>query len=151
MFYWLLKYVILGPVLRLLFRPDVDGLDNVPATGPVILACNHLSFSDSLFTPLMVRRRVTFVAKAEYFTGRGLTGRLQSWFFRSTGTIPVDRSGGEAAKAALDTLMRVLRSVVWRASTPRAPDRPTAACTGGRPAWPGWPWKAVRSWCRWPC
>jgi 1-acyl-sn-glycerol-3-phosphate acyltransferase len=108
-FYWLLKYVVLGPVLRLLFRPDVRGLENVPATGPVILACNHLSFSDSIFTPLVVARRVTFVAKAEYFTGKGLKGRLMRWFFSSTGTIPVDRSGGKAAQAALDTLLRVLR------------------------------------------
>jgi 1-acyl-sn-glycerol-3-phosphate acyltransferase len=108
-FYWLLKYVVLGPLLRLLFRPDVQGLANVPASGPVILACNHLSFSDSIFTPLLVTRRVTFVAKAEYFTGRGIKGRLMRWFFLATGTIPVDRSGGQAAQAALDTLLRVLR------------------------------------------
>jgi 1-acyl-sn-glycerol-3-phosphate acyltransferase len=108
-FYWLLKYVVLGPLLRLLFRPDVQGLANVPASGPVILACNHLSFSDSIFTPLLVSRRVTFVAKAEYFTGQGIKGRLMRRFFLATGTIPVDRSGGQAAQAALDTLLRVLR------------------------------------------
>jgi 1-acyl-sn-glycerol-3-phosphate acyltransferase len=109
-FYWLLKYVVLGPLLRLFFRPDVRGRANVPASGPVILACNHLSFSDSIFTPLLVARRVTFVAKAEYFTGRGIKGRLMRRFFLATGTIPVDRSGGKAAQAALDTLLRVLRS-----------------------------------------
>jgi 1-acyl-sn-glycerol-3-phosphate acyltransferase len=109
-FYWLLKYVVLGPVLKLLFRPRVEGLANVPATGPVILACNHLSFSDSIFTPLIVKRRVTFVAKAEYFTGKGIKGWLMRQFFSGTGTIPVDRSGGKAAQAALDTLLRVLRS-----------------------------------------
>jgi 1-acyl-sn-glycerol-3-phosphate acyltransferase len=108
-FYWLLKYVVLGPVLKAVFRPRVDGLANVPASGPVILACNHLSFSDSIFTPLIVNRRVTFVAKAEYFTGKGIKGRLMRQFFLSTGTIPVDRSGGKAAQAALDTLLRVLR------------------------------------------
>jgi len=108
-FYWLLKYVILGPVLKLVFRPDVRGSSNVPVSGPVILACNHLSFSDSIFTPLIVGRRVTFVAKAEYFTGKGIKGRLMRWFFLGTGTIPVDRSGGKAAQAALDTLLRVLR------------------------------------------
>jgi 1-acyl-sn-glycerol-3-phosphate acyltransferase len=108
-FYWLLKYVILGPLLRLIFRPDVRGLHNVPADGPVILACNHLSFSDSIFTPLVVDRRVTFVAKAEYFTGKGIKGWLMRQFFQGTGTIPVDRSGGRAAQAALDTLLRVLR------------------------------------------
>jgi 1-acyl-sn-glycerol-3-phosphate acyltransferase len=107
-FYWLLKYVVLGPLLKLLFRPDVTGLHHVPATGPVILACNHLSFSDSIFTPLIVRRRVTFVAKAEYFTGKGIKGWLMRQFFSGTGTIPVDRSGGKAAQAALDTLLRVL-------------------------------------------
>lgn len=108
MFYWLLKYVLLGPLLRLVFRPDVRGLENVPPAGPVILACNHLSFSDSIFTPLMVNRRVTFVAKAEYFTGKGIKGKLMRQFFLGTGTIPVDRSGGQAAQAALDTLLRVL-------------------------------------------
>jgi 1-acyl-sn-glycerol-3-phosphate acyltransferase len=108
-FYWLLKYVVLGPVLKCLFRPDVDGLANVPENGPVILACNHLSFSDSIFTPLLVKRRVTFVAKAEYFTGKGIKGWLMRQFFVSTGTIPVDRSGGKAARAALDTQLRVLR------------------------------------------
>jgi 1-acyl-sn-glycerol-3-phosphate acyltransferase len=108
-FYWLLKYVVLGPVLKAAFRPRVDGLANVPASGPVILACNHLSFSDSIFTPLIVNRRVTFVAKAEYFTGKGIKGWLMRQFFLSTGTIPVDRSGGKAAQAALDTLLRVLR------------------------------------------
>ena len=109
MFYWLLKYVVLGPLLKLLFRPQVDGLRNVPDSGPVILACNHLSFSDSIFTPLVVKRRVTFVAKAEYFTGKGIKGWLMRQFFSNTGTIPVDRSGGKAAQAALNTLLRVLR------------------------------------------
>ena len=109
MFYWLLKHVLLGPLLKGLFRPRVEGLSHVPATGPVILACNHLSFSDSIFTPLIVERRVTFVAKAEYFTGKGIKGWLMRQFFLATGTIPVDRSGGQAAQAALDTLLRVLR------------------------------------------
>jgi 1-acyl-sn-glycerol-3-phosphate acyltransferase len=108
-FYWLLKLVVLGPVLRLVFRPKVEGLENVPRSGPVILACNHLSFSDSIFTPLVMKRKVTFVAKAEYFTGKGIKGWLSRMFFVGAGTIPVDRSGGEAAQAALDTLLRVLR------------------------------------------
>ncbi len=110
MLYWLLKYVVLGPILKLIFRPDVQGLEHIPSTGPVILASNHLSFSDSIFTPLIVNRRVTFVAKAEYFTGKGLKGRLTRMFFVGTGTIPVDRSGGQAAQAALDTQLRVLKS-----------------------------------------
>lgn len=109
MFYWLLKYIFLGPLLRLIFRPQVEGLENVPAEGAAILASNHLSFSDSIFIPLVVKRKVTFVAKAEYFTGKGIKGRLQKMFFVGTGTIPVDRSGGRAAQAALDTQLRVLR------------------------------------------
>ncbi len=109
MLYWLLKYIFLGPWLRLVFRPRVEGRHNVPVRGPAIIASNHLSFSDSIFMPLMVKRKVTFVAKAEYFTGRGLKGWLIKMFFVGTGTIPVDRSGGRAAQAALDTQLRVLR------------------------------------------
>lgn len=109
MLYHVLKYVILGPWLRLIFRPQVEGRDNVPAEGPAIIASNHLSFSDSIFMPLMVRRKVTFVAKAEYFTGKGIKGFLTKMFFVGTGTIPVDRSGGRAAQAAIDTGLRVLR------------------------------------------
>jgi 1-acyl-sn-glycerol-3-phosphate acyltransferase len=107
--YWVLKYVLLGPWLRLIFRPQVEGLRYVPRRGPAILASNHLSFSDSIFMPLMVPRRVTFVAKAEYFTGRGIKGWLIRMFFVGAGTIPVDRSGGRAAQAAIDTGLRVLR------------------------------------------
>ncbi|MFG2100546.1 lysophospholipid acyltransferase family protein [Micromonospora echinaurantiaca] len=110
MLYWLLKYVLLGPLLRLIFRPQVEGLHHVPDTGPVILASNHLSFSDSIFTPLITPRKVTFVAKAEYFTGKGIKGWLTRMFFVGTGTIPVDRSGGRAARAALDTQLKVLRA-----------------------------------------
>jgi len=107
--YWLLKYIFLGPWLRLIWRPQVDGRDNVPGDGPAIIASNHLSFSDSIFMPLMVKRKVTFVAKAEYFTGKGIKGWLVKMFFVGTGTIPVDRAGGRAAQAALDTQLRVLR------------------------------------------
>ncbi|MEV7227157.1 MULTISPECIES: lysophospholipid acyltransferase family protein [Polymorphospora] len=110
MLYWLLKYVILGPWLRLIFRPVVEGREHVPEHGAAIIASNHLSFSDSIFMPLMVSRKVTFVAKAEYFTGKGLKGWLIKMFFVGTGTIPVDRSGGRAAQAALDTQLRVLRA-----------------------------------------
>jgi len=108
--YWLLKYIILGPWLKLIFRPQVEGRDNVPDEGPAIIASNHLSFSDSIFMPLMVRRRVTFPAKAEYFTQPGLKGWLVKLFFTGTGQIPIDRSGGRAAQAAIDTGLRILRS-----------------------------------------
>jgi 1-acyl-sn-glycerol-3-phosphate acyltransferase len=106
--YHLLKYVILGPWLRLIFRPQVEGRDNVPADGPAIIASNHLSFSDSIFMPLMVPRRVTFLAKQEYFTGRGLKGMLSRLFFTGVGQVPIDRSSGSAAKAALETGKRIL-------------------------------------------
>ncbi|MDW5322992.1 lysophospholipid acyltransferase family protein [Plantactinospora sp. KLBMP9567] len=110
MLYGLMKYLILGPWLKLIFRPQVEGRENVPDSGPAIIASNHLSFSDSIFMPLMVKRKVTFVAKAEYFTGKGLKGRLVKMFFVGTGTIPVDRTGGRAAQAALDTQLKVLRA-----------------------------------------
>ena len=108
MFYWFLKKIILGPVLRVFFRPYVIGLENVPAEGPVIFASNHLSFSDSIFFPLSVPRRITFLAKSDYFTGSGLKGRLTAGFFKGVGQLPVDRSGGRASEAALRTGLRVL-------------------------------------------
>jgi 1-acyl-sn-glycerol-3-phosphate acyltransferase len=107
--YWLLKYIILGPWLKLIFRPKVEGREYVPDEGCAIIASNHLSFSDSIFMPLMVKRKVTFVAKAEYFTGKGIKGFLVRTFFVGTGTIPVDRSGGRAAQAAIETGLRILR------------------------------------------
>ena len=109
MLYWLLKYVLLGPWLRLIFRPQVEGREHLPDEGPAIIASNHISFSDSIFMPLMVKRKVTFVAKAEYFTGKGLKGFLIRMFFMGAGTIPVDRAGGRAAQAAIDTGLRLLR------------------------------------------
>ncbi|MBM7776419.1 1-acyl-sn-glycerol-3-phosphate acyltransferase [Actinokineospora baliensis] len=104
-----MKRVLLGPVLHLFFRPRVEGLEHVPATGGALLASNHLAVSDSFFLPLVVPRRVTFPAKMEYFTAPGLKGRLKRWFFTGVGQIPIDRSGGSAAQAALDTVIRLLR------------------------------------------
>ncbi len=97
MLYWFLKKVLLGPILRLLYRPHVEGLEHIPADGSAILASNHLSFSDSVFLPVVVGRRITFLAKADYFTGSGLKGRLTATFFRAIGQVPVDRSGGRPA------------------------------------------------------
>ena len=108
MFYWVLKSIVLGPILRAIFRPWVTGLENVPEKGPAILVSNHLSFSDSFFLPLVVPRRITFLAKADYFTGRGVKGRLTAGFFRGVGQVPVDRSGAGAGDAALRTGLRVL-------------------------------------------
>ncbi len=108
LFYQLLKYVVLGPILKLLFRPWVEGLENLPRTGPAILASNHLSFSDSIFLPAVAPRRITFLAKAEYFTGRGLKGRLTKAFFAGVGQVPIDRSGGRASEAAIDKAKEIL-------------------------------------------
>jgi 1-acyl-sn-glycerol-3-phosphate acyltransferase len=105
--YWLVK-IILTPILRPVFRPWVTGLENIPLDGPAIVASNHVSFSDSIFLPLMVPRRITFLAKADYFTGRSLKGRLTARFFRSVGQLPVDRRGGSASEAALHQGLRVL-------------------------------------------
>ncbi|MFJ6783769.1 lysophospholipid acyltransferase family protein [Streptomyces yangpuensis] len=108
MFYHLLKHVFLGPLLRLLFRPRIEGLENIPAEGAAIVAGNHLSFSDHFLMPAILARRITFLAKAEYFTGPGLKGRLTAAFFRSAGQIPVDRSGKDAGQAALREGLGVL-------------------------------------------
>ncbi len=100
MFYRLMKLIV-APMLKIFFRPWVEGMDNIPSTGPAILASNHLSFSDSFFLPALMKRRVTFIAKSEYFTGTGIKGKLTAAFFRGVGQLPVDRSGvrgaGEAA------------------------------------------------------
>lgn len=109
MLYWLLKYVLLGPVLRTLYRPRVEGLEHVPKRGPAVLASNHLAVADSIFLPMMVRRRITFLAKAEYFTERGVKGLAKRIFFAGSGQVPIDRSGASAAQAALDTGTRLLR------------------------------------------
>lgn len=108
MFYWFLKFLALGPLLKLIFRPWAEGTEHVPKEGPVILASNHLSYSDWLFMPLVIPRRVTFVAKAEYFEGRGLKGWMQRNFFSGAGQVPIDRSSGSAAAGAIRTQLRLL-------------------------------------------
>ena len=108
MFYWFLKWVALGPWLRLVFRPQVSGAENVPASGPAILASNHLSYSDWMFMPLTLARRVTFVAKAEYFNTPGVKGWFQKKFFSGSGQVPIDRSGASAAEGALSAAKRIL-------------------------------------------
>ena len=109
MFYWFLKRVILGPVLRLVYRPWAEGLEHIPAQGPAIVASNHLSFADSLFMPLVVPRRVTFLAKIDYFTEPGIKGWFKRVFFRGVGQVPIDRSGGKASEGAISAGLRVLR------------------------------------------
>ncbi|WP_229876012.1 lysophospholipid acyltransferase family protein [Streptomyces griseoloalbus] len=103
-----MKVAIGGP-LKLAFRPWVEGLSNIPAEGPAILASNHLSFSDSFFLPAVLDRKVTFIAKAEYFTTPGVKGRLTAAFFKGMGQLPVDRSGARGAgEAAIRSGIEVL-------------------------------------------
>ena len=107
MFYFVTKYT-LGLTLKIVFRPRAWGVKNVPRRGPVILASNHLSFSDHFFGPLPVPRKVIFLAKSEYFTGRGLKGLISKVFFAGVGQIPIDRAGGAAGEQALRTGLQVL-------------------------------------------
>ncbi|MEU2182095.1 lysophospholipid acyltransferase family protein [Streptomyces thermolilacinus] len=100
----------IGGTLKLAFRPWVEGLENIPAEGPAILASNHLSFSDSFFLPAVLDRKVTFIAKAEYFTSPGVKGRLTAAFFKGVGQLPVDRSGARGAgDAAVRSGIEVIR------------------------------------------
>jgi 1-acyl-sn-glycerol-3-phosphate acyltransferase len=101
--------IALGSPIKAAFRPWVEGIENVPAEGPAILASNHLSFSDSFFLPAMLDRKVTFIAKAEYFTSPGIKGKLTAAFFKGVGQLPVDRSGARGAgEAAIRSGIRVL-------------------------------------------
>ncbi|WP_185010622.1 lysophospholipid acyltransferase family protein [Crossiella cryophila] len=109
MLWWVMKWVLLGPILRLFFRPSIQGLEHIPESGGAILASNHLAVADSFFLPLMVPRRVTFLAKREYFTGKGIKGRFKRAFFGGLGQVPIDRSSAMAAQAALDTGVRLLK------------------------------------------
>lgn len=108
MFYWLMKYVVIGPIVKAIWRPWIVGRRNVPAEGAAILASNHLSFVDSIFLPLMLDRPVSFLAKSDYFTGKGIKGWATRMFFKGTGQLPIDRSGGKASEASLNTGLQVL-------------------------------------------
>jgi 1-acyl-sn-glycerol-3-phosphate acyltransferase len=108
-FYWIMKHIVVGPILLAIFRPWVVGLENVPKEGAVVLASNHLSFIDSIFLPLVVDRPVVFLAKSEYFTGKGLKGWASRLFLQAANQLPIDRSGGKASEASLNTGLRVLR------------------------------------------
>ncbi len=110
MVYWLAKFVFIGPLLRLIWRPWAEGLENIPDDRPAILASNHLAFCDSFFMPVMVPRKVTFLAKSEYFTTPGLKGLLSRLFFSGVGQVPIDRGDADASRAALRTGVGVLAS-----------------------------------------
>jgi 1-acyl-sn-glycerol-3-phosphate acyltransferase len=109
MWYWLFKYVLMGPLLALIGRPKVEGLEHIPDSGPMILASNHLAVMDSFYLPLVVRRRITFLAKSEYFTGTGIKGRFLAWFYTAVGQVPIDRTDADSAQAALNTAERILK------------------------------------------
>jgi 1-acyl-sn-glycerol-3-phosphate acyltransferase len=108
MWYWLFKFIFMGPLLTLLGRPKVEGLEHVPSSGPVILASNHLAVADSFYLPLVVSRRITFLAKAEYFTGTGIKGWFTRWFYTVAGQVPIDRTDADSAASALSTAQRIL-------------------------------------------
>jgi 1-acyl-sn-glycerol-3-phosphate acyltransferase len=132
MFYWLVKNLVLGPLLMRVFRPWVKGMENVPTSGAAILASNHLSFVDSIFLPLVLKRPVTFLAKAEYFTGKGIKGWLVRQFFIATGQIPIDRSGGKASEDSLNTGLRVLAEGKLLGIYPEGTRSPDAKLYRGR-------------------
>jgi 1-acyl-sn-glycerol-3-phosphate acyltransferase len=100
---------LIAPTLRVFYSPDITGWDNVPRTGPVIIAGNHISFADEIFTPIAARRQVSYFAKAEYFTGTGLRGRAMAALFTGLGQVPVQRSDTRSAAAVIDIGVEVLR------------------------------------------
>jgi 1-acyl-sn-glycerol-3-phosphate acyltransferase len=103
-----MKHWVIGPLLTTVFRPWVKGLENVPRAGPLIVVCNHLSFVDSVFLPLMIDRQMAFLAKSDYFTGKGIKGWFIRFFMTSAGQLPIDRSGGKASEASLNAGLQVL-------------------------------------------
>jgi 1-acyl-sn-glycerol-3-phosphate acyltransferase len=101
-------HAVLPPLAKLYWRPRIEGLENIPATGPVIMASNHRSFADSMVIPFFVKRKVVFLAKEDYFTGTGVKGALIRGWFEGIGMVPVDRDDTKAALASLDIALEVL-------------------------------------------
>ncbi len=130
--YWILRNLFFGPLLKTIYRPWVEGAGNLPATGPVIIVGNHLSVVDSFFMPLMVDRRVSFLAKSDYFTGKGLKGWFLKNFMLAVGQIPIDRSGGKASEASLNTGLAVLERGDVLALYPEGTRSPDARLYRGR-------------------
>jgi len=102
-------HTVVPPLAKVVWRPTVEGLENLPATGPVIVASNHRSFADSMVIPIVTPRQVVFLAKEDYFTGTGVKGSLQRAWFEGMGMVPVDRDDTKAALASLDIALDVLR------------------------------------------
>jgi len=130
--YFFLKNFVLGPILNILFRPWIRGAEHVPKRGGAILASNHLSFVDSIFLPLKLKRQVTFLAKSDYFTGKGVKGALIRWFFKATGQLPIDRSGGKASEDSLNTGLGVLERELLLGIYPEGTRSPDATLYRGR-------------------
>lgn len=106
--YWIFKNVLIGPFLRVWNRPEIEGVEHIPAEGAAIVASTHQSVMDSFYLALMVPPRITYPAKSEYFTAPGLVGRIQRWFFTTIGQIPVDRGAPDAGEAVLAATRPVL-------------------------------------------
>ena len=132
MLYWILKVFLLGPYVRSTFRPWVSGLENMPTTGPVILASNHVSVLDSVFLPIVLKRKVTFLAKSDYFTGTGIKGFALRTFMTGIGQLSIDRSGGKASEASLNTGVDVLRNGQVLGIYPEGTRSPTGKLYRGR-------------------
>lgn len=120
-------------------RPTVIGLENVPKSGPFIVAPNHLSFLDSVIVQALMPRPVAFFAKAEYFTTKGIKGRVMKSFFEAVGSIPVERGEQAASVQALKTLLDILEDGRGIGIYPRAPGPATESCIAAGPASAGWP------------
>lgn len=132
MTYLILKNLVLGPILHVLFRPWMRGAEHIPKRGAAVIASNHLSFVDSIFLPLKVRRPITFLAKSDYFTGKGLKGMLIRWFFKATGQLSIDRSGGKSSEDALNTGLGVLERELLLGIYPEGTRSPDAKLYRGR-------------------
>jgi 1-acyl-sn-glycerol-3-phosphate acyltransferase len=107
--YWVFKWVAFAPLCRLLFRPSVSGAENIPKSGGAILVSNHISAGDTFLLPAMIKRRVTFPAKIELFHGRGVRGRILTWFLKNVGQLPMDRAGGRSSASTMEGIFDVLR------------------------------------------
>ena len=132
MFYWLMKNLVVGPIVRTAFRPWMTGHENIPTTGGVILASNHLSFIDSVMLPLVMDRQISFLAKSDYYTTRGFKGWLIRNFLKACGMLPIDRSGGKASEASLQTGLGVLEKGQVLGIYPEGTRSPDAKLYRGR-------------------